>query len=451
VKTSARRSILLATEGTYPFYTGGVSTWCHTLTHQLPEIDFRLFAVTSNPFCERRYDLSKNVMEVIKAPLWGAMQPADYSWHQRITEVIRSKLETTDANLRRDYLPLWDCLLGRIFSDGYLDDGEEFDDLVSSLGEMHILFLTKYNYQGVWASPAVWETFCYFASQECSGRPTETLRPTLAELKQAYRLLYHFLSILCFPIPNADLSHSSAAGFCGLPCIIAKAHMQRPYLLTEHGVYLREQYLNLRRSVKSLFVRWLMYRTFTLIAQLNYHFADQISPVCAFNARWELEVGADPKKIKVIHNGCDPRRFHPRPAKMHDHPIVSSVGLIYELKGQLDLIEAAHEVRKTIPDVEFRIYGLPSDQTYYAQCLEKVKHYRLQQTVFFKGSTQNPCQVYSEADVTAFSSISEAFPYVVVEAMLSGAAIVSTDVGGVREALDTTGVLVLTRAPCDLS
>ena len=59
--------------------------------------------------------------------------------------------------------------------------------------------------------------------------------------------------------------------------------------------------------------------------------------------------------------------------------------------------------------------------------------------------------MYSEADVTAFSSISEAFPYVVVEAMLSGAAIVSTDVGGVREALDTTGVLVRPRAPCDLA
>ena len=70
--------------------------------------------------------------------------------------------------------------------------------------------------------------------------------------------------------------------------------MQRPYLLTEHGVYLREQYLNLRKDVKSLFVRWFMYRVFTLVAQLNYHLADQVSPVCAFNA------------VTIVSNACAP-------------------------------------------------------------------------------------------------------------------------------------------------
>jgi glycosyltransferase involved in cell wall biosynthesis len=151
--------------------------------------------------------------------------------------------------------------------------------------------------------------------------------------------------------------------------------MRRPFLLTEHGVYLREQYLNLRRDVKSPFVRWFMYRVFTLVAQLNYTYADQVSPVCAFNARWERELGAEPAKIKVIYNGCDPKRFHPRPAQPKTRPIVSTVGLIYELKGQLDLIEAANEVRKTVPDVEFRIYGVANDEKYYAKCLEKVKQY----------------------------------------------------------------------------
>ncbi|PYT66282.1 MAG: hypothetical protein DMG39_27150, partial [Acidobacteria bacterium] len=33
-----RISVLLTTEGTYPFYTGGVSTWCDRLTHDLPHI-----------------------------------------------------------------------------------------------------------------------------------------------------------------------------------------------------------------------------------------------------------------------------------------------------------------------------------------------------------------------------------------------------------------------------
>lgn len=450
-KTSPRLSVLLTTEGTYPFYKGGVSTWCHNLTQKLPDIDFSIFAVTTNPFSEGHYELSKNVRNVVKAPLWGTMQPADYSWHQRVAEVLRGRMEATYVNLRRDYLSHWDTLLSKIFPDTYLDDDKSMDDLVSALVEMHILFLTKYNYQKVWACPLVWEAFRYFASRVCLDRPEETFDPTVAELKQAYRLLYHFLSVLCFPIPHADVSHSSAAGFCGLPCIIAKVDMQRPYLLTEHGVYLREQYLNLRRGVKSLFVRWFMYRVFTLIAQLNYNYADQVSPVCAFNARWEKELGTDPKKIKVIYNGCDPKRFHPHPPQPKTRPIVSTVGLIYELKGQIDLIEAAQEVRKAVPDVEFRIYGIPSDEKYYAKCVEKVKKYELENTVSFLGLIKDPSTVYSHADVMAFSSISEGFPYVVVEAMLSGAAIVSTDVGGVAEALDNSGVLVRSRSPHELA
>jgi polysaccharide biosynthesis protein PelF len=53
--------------------------------------------------------------------------------------------------------------------------------------------------------------------------------------------------------------------------------------------------------------------------------------------------------------------------------------------------------------------------------------------------------------VVAFTSISEAFPYVVVEAMLCGAAIVATDVGGVREALGECGILVPAKSPQELA
>lgn len=442
---------MLATEGTYPFYKGGVSTWCDNLARNLSDIDFRIFAVTTNPFCEPSYKLPPNILEVIKAPLWGTMQPADYSWHERVSDVLRGRLQATSANIQHDYLFLWRHLLAGIFSHDIIEKPNNCDAVVSSLVEMHILFRTKYNYQKVWSCPLVWETFRHYASKAYPDRPPEAGSPTIAELKQAYRLFYHFLSVLSFPIPYADLSHSSAAGVCGLPCIIAKSTLKLPYLLTEHGVYLREQYLNLRRSVKSLFVRWFMYRVFTLIAQLNYLCADQISPVCAFNMRWEKRLGTDPNRIEVIYNGCDPRKFHPHPPQPKPRPVVSTVGLIYELKGQLDLIEAAGEVRKVMPDVEFRIYGAPSDSIYYDKCIQRVRQLNLEDTVYFKGLTSSPSEVYSHADVTAFSSISEGFPYVVIEAMLSGAAIVSTDVGGVREALDTCGILVRPRSPRQLA
>ena len=49
--------MLLTTEGTYPFYTGGVSKWCDLLTHGLPEIEFQVQAVVTNPYPETKYEL----------------------------------------------------------------------------------------------------------------------------------------------------------------------------------------------------------------------------------------------------------------------------------------------------------------------------------------------------------------------------------------------------------
>jgi polysaccharide biosynthesis protein PelF len=49
------------------------------------------------------------------------------------------------------------------------------------------------------------------------------------------------------------------------------------------------------------------------------------------------------------------------------------------------------------------------------------------------------------------SSISEGFPYTVIEAMLCGSAIVATDVGGVEEALGDTGLVVPANCPLILA
>jgi polysaccharide biosynthesis protein PelF len=63
--------ILMTTEGTYPFLGGGVSTWCHELTQQMPEVDFKIMAIVANPYLSQQYPLSANVTQVLKVPLWG--------------------------------------------------------------------------------------------------------------------------------------------------------------------------------------------------------------------------------------------------------------------------------------------------------------------------------------------------------------------------------------------
>ena len=434
-------SVLLATEGTYPFSRGGVSTWCDRLTRGLPDIDFNLLAVVTSPFEQLKYELAPNVQSVMKIPQWGLLQPAEYSRHHSPTRVLAQRWNTSSEIIGAKFEPLFERFLALILA-GECDKSE----LGSLLLEMQVYF-QLHDYTSTMNSRRAWELFRQAVAATYSFRPPATENPSFGELKQAYRLLYHLLIVLHFPIPKADISHSSAASFCGMPCILAKLVDGTPYLLTEHGVYLREQYLNLRNYIKSFFVRWFLYRLVRSVVELNYHFADQISPVCAYNARWEEHLGASPDRIKVMYNGVDPQKFHRCEREPNPRPLVATMGLIYPLKGQLDLISAASLLKPNYSNLEVRFYGNASDQGYFDACKKSVSDLELEQHVTFAGSTTEPWKVYSNADVMAFASISEAFPYVVVEAMLCGAAIVATDVGGVREALGECGLLVPAKSP----
>jgi polysaccharide biosynthesis protein PelF len=453
-------SVFLTTEGTYPFHKGGVSTWCDALITQLSEVDFSLLALTMHPYLKASYPLRPNARQLVTVPLWGIEQPAEFRPEVRFPALLEQRWRTTGQIIGEQFLPAFTELLH-----GVTNPGGPSEPVASSILAMHEYFQI-YDYDTTMRSQPVWEAVLRaFAPPGPREDPSPIAGATVAEAVKALRLLYHLFQPLSLAVPRSDVVHSSAAAFCGLPCIIAKLKYGTPFLLTEHGVYIREQYLALRRAIKSPFVRRFMCGLVNLVAALNYRYADLVSPVCAYNARWEEWWGVPRSRIRVIFNGADPERFcpvpHPSaaaalgapgpPAAVSSRPVVCTIGLIYPLKGQLDLIAAAALVREQIPDVEFRFYGHPSDESYFRACRQSVAARGLERTVTFAGQTATPWQALREADVVAAASISEAFPYSIIEAMLVGSAIVSTDVGGVREALADTGVLVPPRQPRELA
>jgi polysaccharide biosynthesis protein PelF len=427
---------MMTTEGTYPFSGGGVSTWCHELTQQLPDVDFTIFAIVANPYLQQSYPLSGNVRQVMKVPLWGIEDPIEYGWRFPFSRALKSKIATDGKTIAQRFIPIFEQFL----TDILYPHLSEIERLGQNLVAIHDYFL-RYDYHATMSSPEVWECFRNLAggSWQFSIKPEQI---TLGEITESLRLFYRLILPIHVPIPTVDLVHASSASYCALPGVIAKLKHGIPFLLTEHGINIREQYLNLRSSIPSLFVRRFLHHLVSAVVKLNYHHADLVAPVCAYNTRWEQwwEVPAD--KIRVIYNGADPEKFAPQAHVVNPRPLVVTVGLIFALKGQLDLIEAAAIVRDKIPDVEFRIYGRSTDEDYFNRCRDRIKQYALESTVNFAGFTSEPWRAYSEADVVALSSISEGFPYAAIEAMLSGATIVSTDVGGVGEALGETGLLV---------
>src|SRR5207244_2478960 len=120
-------------------------------------------------------------------------------------------------------------------------------------------------------------------------------------------------------------------------------------------------------------VRWFFLRLVNTIVDVNYAFADQVSPVCEYNMRWEKQRGVETERLRIIYNGVESDRFERTPRADHSRPVVVSLADFDPLKGQIDLIEAAALVRRHTPDVQFRLCGSHEDQAYFERCQELVR------------------------------------------------------------------------------
>jgi glycosyltransferase involved in cell wall biosynthesis len=108
------------------------------------------------------------------------------------------------------------------------------------------------------------------------------------------------------------------------------------------------------------------------------------------------------------------------------------------------LIRAFALVRDRIPGARLRMFGpIPSGiEVYHASCLRLVEELGLSASATFEGRIPNQADAYRAGHVVALTSVSEGFPYTVVEAMSTGRPTVCTDVGGVAEAVGDAGLVV---------
>ncbi|RLI26583.1 MAG: hypothetical protein DRO52_02290 [Candidatus Hecatellales archaeon] len=425
--------IMMLTEGTYPYVKGGVSTWTHNLISSLDEFKFVVVAVVANPYVDLLYEPPRNVVRLIMVPLWGTELLEEYV----DTSLLRLvKPKPSRKTIREEFLPAFSTFLSEVKS-----GGKNVEKLGESLSEMHHFF-KRYNYKTVFKSEEVWEAF----SRQLVEDPLYASLKT-SSLIRFGRLIQHLFRVLAYDFPEVDLCHSSVASFCGIPAIVLKMERGVPYLLTEHGVYFRERILDLVKESGTLAERFFWLNLYRAVVRLNYHYADKILPVCGFNVRWEVEFGIAKEKIEIIYNGVDVERFRPRPELEEEKPLIVVMGRVNKLKDMVNVIEAMEYVVGEIPDARCEIIGPIEDKAYHEVCLKRLGELGLEGKVVFKGPSESPEFDYNRARVVAQPSISEGFPFTVVEAMACGKPVVATDVGGVREALEGCGIIVPARDP----
>jgi glycosyltransferase involved in cell wall biosynthesis len=420
--------IALTAEGTYPHQFGGVSVWCDQLVRGLPEYDFDLVAVVAAGTEPVRWELPGNVTGLSVVPLWGAPPPAG-----RGSRWLRPRSAPPVAEL----------------IDVLLAPPDEAQDRFGAV--MRDLF----------AHAQVSNLSADLASERSVALLSEAWRrhwrldqppPTLQDAVTAIQLLEHALRPLSHPPPQADVVHAVTNGLGALPALAARWRYGTPMVVTEHGLYMREHYLHSRQDPYRFPVKQLHLQFLRRLCVLGYEEATVITPGNVYNKRWEAQLGADVSRIRTVYNGVNPADF-PALDSEPEVPTISWAGRIDPIKDLESLLQAFALVRDEIPAAQLRIFGSapPGREGYLARCQALADELGVGGAVTFEGRVAKIRDAYAAGQVVVLCSISEGFPYTLIEAMTCGRPCVSTDVGGVTEAIGDTGLVVPPRRPAELA
>jgi polysaccharide biosynthesis protein PelF len=434
------KDILLVNWDSYPnFASGGVYTWEKALIEKMPDWKFTVMNFLSNSNSNGVYSVPANVRSVIELPMYGTNRYEEF-YNDR-SGLLPKIVRTNNSVVRRQFNPIFKDFVSNVIAEDF--SPEHFADQITQLHEFFQLYDAKKCLEHV----SSWETFA-----DCIGSDPVYRNMPMRSAITTFQTLQRSAQILSIEVPRADLIHCSLAWLPSLVGVVGKIEYECPLILTEHGVAFRELMLYsssyLYDEPSKVFSKIFTHN----VVKALYYAADVIAPVCNANTVWEKKLGADASKIRVIYNGVDANRFRPLPMpKPPRNPLVVFVGRVDSFKDIVCLVTAISIAKKELPALNCLIYGASTDLEYSGMCVAAVRQFGLQDSVRFMGPTKQPEKAYSQGDVVVSSSITEGFPFAVIEAMACGKAVVATDVGGVREALDGCGILVRSRRPSEIA
>lgn len=122
------------------------------------------------------------------------------------------------------------------------------------------------------------------------------------------------------------------------------------------------------------------------------------------------------------------------------HHVVGNIAHLRSQKGHLLWLEAARQVLDARPNTTFVVVGREKEAGYRESLEARAAALGLTDHVRFAGFQPDPYPTLASFDVFMMASEFEGFPIALVEAMAMGVPVVSTDVGGVSEALGSEDI-----------
>lgn len=230
-------------------------------------------------------------------------------------------------------------------------------------------------------------------------------------------------------------AHGARANFI---VMFLKKYIRVPVITTIHSDY--------KLDFKDSFYKNLVFTTLNKVA-LKYF--DYYITVSDSFRQMLIERNFNKDKIFVLYNGIDKdKKFNFIPKKdflsryninYNGEFLVGIAARLDKVKDHQTFIAACKEVLKENTDIIFLIAGEGEEKE---NLLKEIKDF--EKNIYFLDFVKDNYSFFNAIDLNVLTSISESFPYVILESALMNVASISTDVGGISKVIinDNTGYLI---------
>lgn len=189
----------------------------------------------------------------------------------------------------------------------------------------------------------------------------------------------------------------------------------------------------------------LKHNTFGRLNSAALRFFDYYTTVSENFRRMLVERGFSSLKLMTIYNGLD---FSAPIEKADRKAYLAEVGLDYNegdiilgiparlnpVKDISTLLRAFAIAKKTVPNLKLIIGG---DGEEMDKLIALSRELGIDNSVAFMGWIKDVRTFFSVCDIDVLCSISESFPYSILEGIREGCAVITSDVGGMRDLIDS--------------
>ncbi|MCS7242952.1 GT4 family glycosyltransferase PelF [Candidatus Caldatribacterium sp.] len=411
--------VLFILEGAYPYVKGGVSTCIQQLILGMPDISFGVIFLGSKPedYQGIQYVLPKNLVYLENVFIFAPRKIFLSAWRGtgQGFHVLQQFLEEP-----KDFKPS-----PVLVDPEFYRTRATFVAFLYSRESWYSFFVELYR-KGGFTMPFV----DFFWSIRNIFFPLWPLADVASTLRKR----------------KVRLIHSHSTGYAGLLGSFLKQIMGVPFVLTEHGIYVRERKAEILGSqwirqkqpqdkygIDELQTLWI--RFFTNLGMLAYHWADRIYALYEGARSVQVHLGAPLAKTEVLPNGVDLPRFAQlqRLRKEEIPHVVAFIGRVVPIKDVKTFIKGIKVLTSRVPDVIGWIVGPEEeDPAYVEECRRLVRILQIEDRVRFLGF-QDLEDIFPRVGLVALTSISEGMPMVLLEAFAAGVPCVAPDVGSCRQ------------------